>query len=409
MPKFNLIDENYLSDPQVKKLNKKYKFNKWPFFYPEVMLHPYWNERRTKWNTFVVIGSKNTGKTTNMIRYALKRAIANRKIGQGRFVLVRRSGKERINYWHEGSATGKWWPNCICKKDNIYWVDPETEERFLVAKLESISGSGIGRGVENPGFDTLIFDDFIGLQGERRISGFSKRLEPMISNYFRDNIQHGLVILIGNNDRLDAEWLIENNFQIPTSGGCFELKRQHSDKSLKTIMYVEGVNTKQGIISTHLKDFDESCLAWASEMSLEYLYSNQCMVIDENVLDLKYWSWPDKREHKYQFSIDNTYCIIEQGFYFEPHKDLENNDKKLVWLCYTVNKTQLDLTKPIHALTVNDKLKTTAVISDSVRSLGEWIWDLFNQGSIGFTNPLIKEKLLKGANRWVTTKFITEF
>ena len=402
------IDNNYLKAEVVTNMLKKYKFNQWPFFYPEVMLAPYWNERRTKWKTFVVIGSKNTGKTTNVIRYALKRAIQNRFEGVGRFVLVRRSGKERVAYWHETSSQGKWWPNCICKKDNIFWVDPETKEKFLVAKLESISGSGIGRGIENKGYDTLIFDDFIGLQGERRISGFSKRLEPMISNYFRDNIQHGLVILIGNNDRLDAEWLIENNFQIPTSGGCFELKRQ-DNKSLKTIMYVEGINTKQGIISTHLKDFSNTPLAWASQDSLEYLYSNQCMVIDENVLDLRHWVWKEPRKVKYQFSIKNQYCVIEEGQYQDLSYVKKEEQIKELWICYEVNKSQLDLTKPVFALRIEDKLNSKAIISPLTRSLGEWIWDLFNTDKIGFTNPLIKNELLKGANRWVTNKYIETF
>lgn len=395
------IDHNYLKDEVIEHMKRKYGFNKWPFFYPEVMLAPFWNERRIKWKTFVIIGSKNTGKTTNIIRYALKRAIQNRFEKCGRFVLVRRSNKERVAYWHETSSDGKWWPNCVCKKDDIFWVDPETKEKFLVAKLESISGSGIGRGVENKGYDTLIFDDFIGLQGERRISGFSKRLEPMISNYFRDNIQNGLVILIGNNDRLDAEWLLENNFQIPTTGGCFELRRQ-DDKPLKTIMYVEGINTKQGIISTHLKDFSDSPLAWASVSSLDYLYSNFCMVVDENVLDLRKWTWPTKRKIIYQLSVANHYCVVESGYYQE---ELIKKSKKM-WICYTVAKTQLDLTKPIYALRLIDKQNTTAVVSHFSRSISQWIWELFNRHLIGFTNPVIKLELLKGANSWVQKNFI---
>ena len=401
MVKNKVIDKNYLSKEQVAAMLKKYQFNQWPFFYPEVMLAPYWNERRTKWKTFVIIGSKNTGKTTNIIRYALKRAIANRFEQIGRFVLVRRSNKERIAYWHATSSDGKWWPNCVCKKDDIFWVDPETKEKFLVAKLESISGSGIGRGIENKGYDTLIFDDFIGLQGERRISGFSKRLEPMISNYFRDNITNGLVILIGNNDRLDAEWLLENNFQIPTAGGCFELRRQ-DDKPLKTILYVEGINTKQGIISTHLKDFSDTPLAWASASSLDYLYANFCMVVDENVLDLRKWKWTKERKISYQLSVANQYCVIEGGYYQETKK----SKFKKMWICYTVNKNQLNTSKPVLALRLVDKHNTTAVLSPFSRTISEWIWDLFNRHLIGFTNPVIKLELLKGANSWVQKKYI---
>lgn len=402
-----IIDDNFLDQKTVVAMKKKYRFGHWPFFYPEIMLAPYWNDRRKKWNTFVIVGSKNTGKTTNIIRYCLKRAIANRHLGIGKFVVVRRTGKERLNYWHSSAANGKWWPNCSYKKGTVFWHDPDSKEVFIVAQIESISGSGIGRGIENVGFDTLVFDDFIGLQGENRISGFSKRLEPMISNYFRENIQTGLVILIGNNDRMDAEWLIENNFQIPALGGCFELKR--NNKSLKTIMYVEGINTKQGIISTQLKKFDQGPLAWASETSLEYLYSNQCMVLDFNVIDLRRWRWPEKRVKKYQMAINNQYCVIENGFLLPSQTDYYRTGMTPMWICYEINQNLLDSKLPIYALTVTDKLKAIGTISEMSETIAEWLWDLFNHQKLGFTNPVIKETLLRSTAKWVTKKHITDF
>ena len=404
-----MIDENYLTKEQVKALKRKYKFNTWPFFYPEIMLAPYWNDRRKKWGTFIVVGSKNTGKTTNIIRYALKRAIANRFEGAGRFVLVRRTGKERIAYWHAGANQGKWWPNCVCRKDLIYWVDPDTKEEFLVAKLESISGSGIGRGIENTGFDTVIFDDFIGLQGERRISGFSERLIPLVSNYLRTNLENGkgLLILIGNNDRLDAEWLIENNYQIPEAGGVVELVDDNQGGG--AVMYVEGINTKHGIISTQLKGFKHTPLSWASQMSIDYLYSNQCMVTDENIIDLRKWFWPEKRKPPYQFVADNRYIFIEQGEYWYTNstKGIPRSDTiQKMWICHVVDRKQVDFKRPIYALHILDKIKALGKVTTLSETLGSWLWELFNRGQLGFTNPVIKEKLIKSCQKWTSRNYI---
>lgn len=391
-------------------MRKKYKFNQWPFFYPEEMLRPYWEERRLKWKTFVIVGSKNTGKTTNIIEYARERAIANRHDKIGRFVIVRRTGKEREAYWHRGASEGEWWPNCVCKKDEIFWIDPVTSEEFLIAKLESISGSGLGRGQEYVGFDTVIFDDFIGLQGERRISGFTERLIPLVSNYCRKNLNNSLLIMIGNNDRLDAEWLTENDVQIPEAGGCYLL--DGADSELKTVVYVEGVNTKQGIISKHLKDFKNTPLAWAPRMALNYLYSNQCMVTDENVIDLKRWLWPKERKAGYQFVIANKYCKIEQGILRPIHS---NNKVKIyhqpeeaikMWLCHVVPVSEIDRSKPVYALTYQDKLMAYGRISSLSDTLGEWLWDIFDNHLLGFTNPVIKEALIKGCSKWVTKAYI---
>ena len=80
-----------------------------------------------------------------------------------------------------------------------------------------------------------------------------------------------------------------------------------------------------------------------------------------------------------------------------------------MWICYEINQNLLEANLPIYALTVTDKLKAIGTISEMSETIAEWIWDLFNHQKLGFTNPVIKETLLRSTAKWVTKKHIIDF
>ena len=174
-------------------------------------------------------------------------------------------------------------------------------------------------------------------------------------------------------------------------------------------MYVEGINTKHGIISTQLKDFKHTPLSWANKMSIDYLYSNQCMVTDENIIDLRKWFWPEKRKPPYQFVTNNQYVFIEQGEYWYTDtikRNMRSDAIQKMWICHVVDRKQVDFKRPVYALNVLDKINASGKVTTLSDTLGKWLWDLFNWGKLGFTNPVIKEKLIKSCQKWVGHNYI---
>ena len=396
----NLIPKNteLLNKTTIEEYKKKYHKNEWPFFYHEIMLGRYWKKRRsTGFKTFVIVGSKNTGKTTSFIRWAVKRAIENRESGQGKFVLVRRTAKEAQEYWNVDTSQGIWWKDCVCSKGVISWKD-EKGKYWPIAKIDCIGGSGKGRGRENQGYDVILFDDFIGMPGENMISGFNQKLNLLISNYCRVNLPKALLIMIGNNDRRDAEWLSGTGIQIPPTGGL-EYITKHN---MNVVLYSEGAKTKEGIISPQLKDFDDSCLSWSDVVTKNYLYSNFALTNDEGII---YWVDCELNLDKgiiLQLVINRQMCLME-----------EYNHKKYgkINVIYEdVNQTQINRTKPLICLSPDDLgFFKGSIMPSTCEEISQMLFNLINKGKLFFTDPETRKFLIMRIKTWITRDFLTEF
>ena len=387
-----------LSNEEIKAMKKKYKKHDWPFFYHEIMLGKYWAKRRTSgFKTFVVVGSKNTGKTTSFIRWAVKRAIENRKSGMGKFVLVRRTAREAQDYWNVDTSKGSWWSNCVHKKGLISWRDEKGEE-WPIAKIECIGGSGKGRGRENFGYDVVIFDDFIGMPGEQRLSGFNQKLNLLVSNYCRVNLPQALLIMIGNNDRFDAEWLSGTGIQIPPTGGLEYITKN----GLNVVLYTEGAKTKEGFISRQLKDFDDSCLSWADKVTKDYLYSNFALSNDEGIIFWKDCVPSGRKKEPLQLVIGQQLCIMEEY----DHKDYG----RINIIYEDVNGTQVDRNKPLICLNMADMgFFKNSVMPSTCAEISLMLFNLVNKSKLFFTDPQTRELLLIRIRLWITKKDLTDF
>ena len=398
MNKNQLVNTSLLDKATISIYKKKYKKHQWPFFYHEIMLGKYWEKRRSPgFKTFVVVGSKNTGKTTSFIRWAVKRAIENRHLNQGKFVLVRRTSREAQDYWNVDTSKGSWWNDCTHKKGVISWHDKEGKA-WPIAKIECIGGSGKGRGRENYGYDVVIFDDFIGMPGENQITGFNQKLNLLISNYCRVNLPKALLIMIGNNDRLDAEWLSGTGIQIPPTGGLEYITKNN----MNVVLYTEGSRTKEGIISTHLKDFDDSCLSWSDEVTKNYLYSNFALTNDEGIIYWKDCELKENSKKRMQLVIERQLCILD-----------EYEHKKYGLICIIfedVNQTIVDRNQPLICLTIQDVgYFNNSIIPSTCPEIAMMLFGMINQGKLFFTDPQTRDLLLLRIRLWISKKDLIEF
>lgn len=389
---------NLLSQDEITSFKKKYKKHQWPYFYHEVMLGKYWKKRRMSgFKCFVIVGSKNTGKTTSFIRWAVKRAKENRHQGIGKFVLVRRTAREAQEYWNVDTSKGSWWNNCYHKKGVISWRDEEGVD-WPIAKIDSIGGSGKGRGRENYGYDVVLFDDFIGMPGEQRIAGFNQKLNLLVSNYCRKNLPTSLLILIGNNDRLDAEWLSGTGIQIPPTGGLEYITKNN----MNVVLYTEGSRTKEGIISTHLKDFDDSCLSWSDEVTKNYLYSNFALTNDEGIIYWKDCVLIEDSKKKLQIVIERQLCILDE---------YQHQQYGRIFVIYEdVNQTIVDRKKPLICLTLQDiGYFKGAIVPSTCEEIALMLFNSINRGLLYFTDPQTRELLLLRIRLWISKKDLIDF
>ena len=395
-----LIPKNteLLDSKTINLYKQKYKKNEWPFFYHEIMLGKYWKKRRTKGlKTFVVVGSKNTGKTTSFIKWAVKRAIENRHTGTGKFVLVRRTAKEAQEYWNVDTSYGSWWERCVCSKGVISWID-DKNKHWPIAKIDCIGGSGKGRGRENKGYDVVLFDDFIGMPGENMITGFNQKLTLLVSNYCRVNLPKSLLIMIGNNDRRDAEWLSGTGIQIPPTGGLEYITKNN----LNVVLYSEGIKTKEGIISPHLKNFDDSCLSWGDIITRNYLYSNYALTNDEGII---YWVDCELNWEKgviLQLVLNKQMCIMEEY--------LHKKYGKINVIYEDVNQTNVDRSKGLVCLHPDDLgYFQGSVLPSTCEEISQMLFNQLNRGKLFFTDPETRKFLIMRLKNWISKEFLTEF
>ena len=304
-----------LQTPEKRQLSiwdvpkKRFKKNNWPYFYHEHFLKcphtkdDFWKNEQYK--NFIIIGTKNTGKTTSFLRYAIKRAVAGIPEQQHRFVLVLRQQTKADDYMTTITRGSDWWENCRAKGGFIEYQFAENEWA-VIGVVVGLNGGKLGQSKENKGFDFMLFDDFMPVPNEKRIKNFTNALAILYSNYMRKNIKTARLVLTGNNNRYDGELLNELNIDIHEyPGGCWTIENADPEKPRRTVIYMEGVGSKEGIISPQHKDFSDTALANFNDETMNYLTSNQVLTNLHGVI-----KWKDVGDLEPIY-----YLVVEQQLY----------------------------------------------------------------------------------------------
>ena len=220
------------------------------FFVFTKIFHDYLMNPKTrenwKWKVFVALGSKNIGKTYSFLQYAIN----DYKKYQRRFLIIFRLQLQAFKYWDQETSSSNLWSGFTYKSGIIY-----DEFKRVAGRITSINGSTDGKGKANEHYANFIVDDFIKEQWEDYIPLFTERLNKIISNYARTNLNEACLFLSGNNNDIRSEYLNDLEITYPKNGGYT------TRNDLKLVLYNEGVETTHGMFATHLKQYENTCLA----------------------------------------------------------------------------------------------------------------------------------------------------
>ena len=204
------------------------------------------NHQNWKWKVFVALGSKNIGKTYSFLKHAIKEY---EQYGR-RFVIIFRLQLQAFKYWDQETSSSELWDGYSYKSGIIY-----DKYKEVAGRITSINGSTDGKGKANERYANFIVDDFIKEQWEDYIPMFTERLNKIISNFARTNLNEACLFLSGNNNDIRSEYLNDLEITFPKEGGFM------THPNLNLVIYNEGTETKEGMFATHLKQYETTCLA----------------------------------------------------------------------------------------------------------------------------------------------------